>query len=190
MSSNRWPLFIFAVLLFTGCKEASGPKFSFASSFEKTDIDGKSQQLVRKGPNGNVYEEGQLTNGQQDGPWISYNENGFMREMTTYKNGLKNGPKFIFGERNQVEEIEHYINDKLDGVKAKYKFGRVIFETSYKNGVIDGIHREYSSKGKLQKYVEFKNGVMDGALKYYNDEGQMTLEYTYKNGEKVAGGLE
>ena len=70
-----------------------------------------------------------------------------------------------------------------------YKFGRIQQESHYKDNQLDGVYKEFSSRGDLQKEINYKDGKQHGKMRYFNEEGEVTVEYEYKNGEKISGGM-
>jgi antitoxin component YwqK of YwqJK toxin-antitoxin module len=55
-------------------------------------------------------------------------------------------------------------------------------ETSFKNGKIDGIVKQFHEKGKLQVQSFWKEGKGNGELKEYYENGQLLTEGVFKDG--------
>lgn len=186
-------LISFAVSLIA-CNQSSGPSSSSVNldGYEINEIDGSNAMLaILRNPQGEIMEQGIIRDGTKDGLWISYGDedNRLPARIISYVNGIQNGPDIKFSNRGQIEEMSNFFNNQLDGLYAKYRFGRPTMTTEYTSGQFDGSHTEYFNNGKPQKLIEFKDGKQDGLLRYYDEEGNITLEYTYKNGEKVSGGI-
>lgn len=88
-----------------------------------------------KYPDGELILEETYKDGQKDGPFKSYFENGQPEFEITYKDGKLNGP------------FKNYYNN-----------GQPEFEMTYKDGQRDGLVKGYSENGKLKLEVLFKNG--------------------------------
>jgi antitoxin component YwqK of YwqJK toxin-antitoxin module len=54
-----------------------------------------------------------------------------------------------------------------------------------KNGMKQGMWREFSSDGRIKKEENYINDVLDGFYKEYNEKGDMILLLNYKNGNLV-----
>jgi antitoxin component YwqK of YwqJK toxin-antitoxin module len=73
---------------------------------------------------------------------------------------------------------------------AKYEWGRVTEEATYKNGKLHGDYKSYfKDSNKIQKFVQFKDGKQDGLFQQFDEYGTLLAKYEYKNGEKVSGGV-
>lgn len=187
---------IFSILLFAACQEkpvsvAGGIDLS---GFETKEVEGtESFYAIKKGPDGNILEEGIITSGLQDGTWVTYwteeDDVNKIKTVTTYVNGTINGPYMEFNERGQVEKRAAFLNNQFHGLYSEYKFGRPIKEYNYNEGVLDGVSKEYSDRGNILKETSHKAGKLEGTYKQYDEEGNILLEYIYKNGKKVSGGM-
>ncbi|WP_235298397.1 toxin-antitoxin system YwqK family antitoxin [Portibacter marinus] len=188
-------LFLSAILL-TQCEEKpeSVPGGIDLSNFETKAINGSNAfYVVKKGPAGNNLEEGMVVNGLQDGTWVTYWPDGDdmnkIKSVISYVNGVVNGPYMEFNNRGQVEKRVTYVNNQYHGLYSEYKFGRPIKEYMYDEGILDGVSKEYSDRGKLTKETGYKEGKIHGTYRQYDEEGNVVLEYEYKDGEKISGGI-
>ena len=162
--------------------------------FELENVPGTDWQKATKyGPDGNVVESGYFENGRKTGTWLTYQPQSgelFPRTLSNYRNGTLYGLHMQFGQGGQIEVVAHYRDNNLHGKYAKYRFGRLLEESTYKNGKLDGVYNVYNVRdGKLRTSAEYKDGVQHGFYRTYNADGEVTTEYTYENGEKVSGGV-
>lgn len=161
-------------------------------AYQIEDLPGSDlKRASRKGPEGFVVEEGFLKKGEKTGTWVSY-DNGpeFPSKVMTYVDGVVQGIYLELSDRGQIELKANYKNNRLDGPWGQYKFGRPTITAQYRDGVLDGIYREYYLRdGKIQKEIHYLNGKQHGPYRVFNEEGQVTLEYEYRDGEKVSGGI-
>lgn len=149
-------------------------------------------RAYKKDAEGNMVEEGYLTDGVRNGMWIKYQTGrdvGKIKSVASYSNGYLNGPYLEFNNRLQVDAEITYANNVYNGKVAKYKFGRPEEIKTYKNNVLDGPSMDYFGDGKIQLEMNYKDGKQHGTMTWYNEEGTKTMEYEYKNGEKVSGGI-
>lgn len=198
-------LFLLMVWMFVACGQsenaASGEAQQAGSyegvnidDFELEDVPGTNWQKATKyGADGYVVESGYFEGGKKVGTWLTYQAQAkelFPRTLSTYVGGVLNGLHMQFGQGGQVELLANYKNNNLHGKYAKYRFGRMLEESEYKDGKLDGVYNVYNVRdGKLRTSAEYKDGVQNGFYRTYNADGEMTTEYMYENGEKVSGGV-
>ena len=176
------------LIISCGKKQITVPGGKDLTGYEINDIDGStSSYVIKKDENGNIIEEGMITDGIQNGTWITYfpEESNKMKTVINYVNGAMNGPYLEFNDRGQIEKKQSFTNNKIHGLYAEYKFGRPLKEYMYHDGMLDGYSREYSDRGNLRKEALYKKGKLDGLFKQFDEEGNVVLEYEYNNGEKV-----
>jgi antitoxin component YwqK of YwqJK toxin-antitoxin module len=148
---------------------------------------------VKYDADGIMQEKGFFLNNLPEGTWYYYEHlrtKEFPKRIATYHQGVLNGPYLELSESGTVVLQAYYLNNELTGYWGSYKFGRPLKTADYKQGILDGVYREYvPSTGKLQKEIHYKNGKEDGPYRFFNNDGEVTLEYTYKDGEKISGGM-
>lgn len=144
------------------------------------------QHAIKKGQDGLLLEEGTTdAKGVKNGAWVIYQgEGAYPAKIANYINGVYNGPYFEFDGFGRMVLKASYKNNKLHGIVLKYLNGDLTQESNYKEGVLDGVYKEYSRNGILQKEINYKNGKLDGAFRYYDEHGKVNLEYLYKNGKQ------
>lgn len=64
--------------------------------------------------NGNIRESGYFKNDKREGEWISYYEKDKISEKKYFKNGNLNGEYTTYYNNGQLMERKYYINDELD----------------------------------------------------------------------------
>lgn len=84
-----------------------------------------------------------------------------------------------------VKEI-NYNNNKADGIMKIYdpKSGELVEETSYKDGVKDGLSIFYYKTGQLKSEIPYKNGFLNGTEKIYFKLGTLLSETLYRKNVK------
>ena len=90
-------------------------------------------------------------NGNKQGPYETYHENGQLWEKCTCKNGKYDGPYESYHENGQLWE-----------------------KCTYKDGEYDGLYEEYRRNGQLEKIKVYKKGVP-----LYGEEAEEYLEKNY-----------
>jgi len=86
---------------------------------------------------------------------------------------------------NQDDYCPYWNGVKFTGIGYEIGTDRIIYrETSYKNGVQNGIYQEFDSKGTLIEKGYFKDGYAYGIWKKWNEAGQLiSLEIFNRSGE-------
>ena len=86
----------------------------------------------------------------------------------------RNGKTYIRGEK-----------EAFTGTLNVYRDGNWLFsEVPFKNGLRDGVQKDYYKSGKLRWSDFFKNGKREGLYKRYYRSGKLELEMPYKDGKE------
>ncbi len=156
----------------------------------KTESNGAITRAFKTDSNGELMEDGFVSNGNKNGAWTVYDpQTRRVKSLSSYSNGALNGLHLEFSNRGQVETRIHYLNNEYHGMYATFKNGRAVKEMTYKNGVIHGEVTEFTNRGKIQKITAFKDGKIHGDMIFYDEEENVVMQYKYENGEKVSGGI-
>jgi len=145
--------------------------------------------------------------GLKHGKWKTFYEDGSIYSEGNYKHGMKHGYFKEYDIEGSLLSAAKYINDekqvnvaelkKLDVQREYYPSGKVKIQATYKDDKPEGIWREYSEEGEIEKSYIFKNGVVigegivtemgvkDGFWKEYYVNGQLKAEGDYKNDRRV-----
>ena len=146
-------------------------------------------------------------NGLKRGLWKEFYENGSVKSECIYLDGKKNGFLKEYSEEGNLVKIEKYINGEkqLDAPELKnyeirydyYPNGKIKVAGSYYNNKAEGVRREYSPDGKIEKsYILMdgkvtgmgivdENGWKQGRWKEYYDDGSLKQEGSYLNTKKT-----
>lgn len=190
--SSSLAILAFCLLPFTSCGDKSGETESASvdlAGFMTEPVEGTDFQHASKSAEGVLSEEGFLLNGEKNGLWSAYHQDGRIKSLQHYLGDKLHGVSLKFNNRGQIEEKAHFDQGTPDGYYATYRFGRPQEEMTYINGKLEGAVKKFYTNGKLREEIEFRSGVQHGSYKYYNEDGTLSLEYTYENGKKVSGGI-
>lgn len=136
-------------------------------------------------PNGNVKQEGTYLDDKKEGYLKDYAENGDLLSVSKYVNDLK---------QTDAEEVT-----KLDVQNEYWPDGKIKVSATYRNGVAEGVRREFSEEGQIVKSFIYNNGnvtgegiikedgVKDGHWKEYYADGHLRAEGDYKDDRKTGG---
>ncbi|MHC1706789.1 MAG: toxin-antitoxin system YwqK family antitoxin [Bacteroidales bacterium] len=145
--------------------------------------------------------------GLQQGKWVTFWDNGNIHTEGSYRGGKKNGYFREYTPDGKLFKMFKYIDDelqadaeeiaKIDERADYYSNGKLKVMAQYKNNLPDGLWREYTEEGKLDKGFLYKKGIIIGKgitdeagfrqgpwIEYY-DDGILKAEGKYKNGKKT-----
>ncbi|MDP2721259.1 MAG: hypothetical protein Q8O72_00765 [Bacteroidales bacterium] len=123
-----------------------------------------------------VQQEGSYKNGLKDGYWKEYDRDGNLMSATKYMDGEK------------MEMAEELV--KLDMRTDYYPNGKVKVKATYtKDGVPEGVRREYNEIGEVERSFIFRKGkiVAEGIFTDAGKRQGLWKEY-YPNGKIKASG--
>ena len=136
---------------------------------------------------------------RKHGRWKWFYEDGLLKTEGVYKHGLKNGFFKEYDRSGNLKSIVKYIDGilqeeaaelaLLDRKRDYYPSGKVKVEATYRNGVPEGIRREFDEEGNVEKAFTFKNGklVAEGIIAA-NGQRQGFCKYYYPNGSLKSQG--
>lgn len=145
--------------------------------------------------------------GRKQGLWKFFHDNGTVRLEGNFSNDLKDGyfkeydedgkliatSKWIEGEK-QEDAVELV---RLEVAKDYYPDGSVKTMQTYRNGVAQGVRRDYDQEGnivsgalyqdgeKVGEGITLEDGVRDGDWKEFYNNGALKAEGVYDEGTKV-----
>ncbi len=148
-------------------------------------------------------------NNLKQGRWVYFYDNGYIRMEGAYRDDMKNGYFKQYDRNGNLVVVEKYIDDTLQENVAElveldvrtdyYPSGKIKTVASFKDGVPEGIRREYSEDGRILMAFTFREGKMtgqgimteegikQGPWKEYYYDGQLKAEGKYDKGKKVGG---
>ena len=115
--------------------------------------------------NGVVSSKGILINGEPDGVWETYGQDGVLVSRATWANGVLNGLSVFYKDSMPAAEI-NYKNGQKDGLSTYYN-GNERVEELYENGLKQGSRNVYQNN-ILIKETPFVKDLENGLEKIYN----------------------
>lgn len=135
-----------------------------------------------------------------------YNDDGSLMITAVYRDGKKNGPyieyvkDFIVVNATYVDDLLHglyeynggngrsisrYCKGELEGIERKWDYaGILIHQCSYKNGMLDGVYKEYHKKRKhVVKNYNYVNGMKHGLCQEWSPFNKIKSQIEYVNGK-------
>ena len=139
----------------------------FTEKFSDEPITGKVYNYFGK----KVY-IGNLLNGQKEGKWVWYWENGKKKQHYNFKNGNFHGQVSNWYENGQKENELHYKNGLLEGsVIFWHKNGNKKAEGVWKNNLKNGLITEWYDNGNKQFEANYKNGKKLDVIGNWDENG-------------------
>jgi antitoxin component YwqK of YwqJK toxin-antitoxin module len=146
-------------------------------------------------------------NGLKQGAWKIFYPSGMIKNEVNYTDDKMNGYYKEYATNGSLINTTKYINGalqtnvpelaKLDVKTEYYDGGAVKFTGTYKDGVAEGIQREFSPEGKVINSKVFVDGVLtgegildtagrqQGPWKEYHPNGQIMSQGEYLNGKRI-----
>ena len=152
---------------------------------------GECNWTVYTFPNGNKASEGCLINGQPEGIWTAYHENGVIKSKGNRHEFLLDGTWEFFDSTGVKLRSVDYDSDLKSGWERSYfPDGKVRLEQHFDTDVRSGWTYEYDKKGQRRKAIPYRNNLEDGKGREYAADGRTIalLEYDkgyLRNVEKV-----
>ena len=139
--------------------------------------------------------------GEKEGIWKEFYENGLLKEEKNYLSGKLNGYFKIYNEEGKLVNALKYKNGLVDlnskdidldiDIKEKYdEQGNIVFQGSYNKEIPIGVHRCFSSTGKVtqSKTYDISGKVIAEGISLINGREEGDWIYYYANGKKLAKG--
>lgn len=146
-------------------------------------------------------------NGKKQGRWCTFWDNGNLRTETGYRDDLRNGYMKEYAENGDLLKVVKYVNDepevtaeeirKLDVTNEYYPNGKVKISAMFRDGVPEGVRREYDEQGTVVKALVYHNGIVlsegivlddgnrSGPWKDFYPDGSLKAEGKYENGKQT-----
>lgn len=145
--------------------------------------------------------------GLKQGSWKTFYPSGVVKTEVTFSDDKMNGYLKEYSANGSLSNTTKYINGvlqtnapelaNLDVKTAYHEGGTVKFTGTYRDGVAEGIHREFSPEGKViaaKVYVDgylTGEGILDtagrqqGPWKEYHQNGELKSEGEYLDGRRI-----
>lgn len=133
--------------------------------------------------NGCIQASGRFINGKKDGAWIYYNFAGYKETICSYANGELKGEYCDFDSYGNKKSSISYQMGELNGdVKFFYPCDIIKEYNHYTKGKLNGPGFVlYPTRDTLSTF-SFKDSKMDGVYKSYHANGKLFYQTYYKNG--------
>ncbi|MBZ4034477.1 toxin-antitoxin system YwqK family antitoxin [Flavobacterium sp. 17A] len=144
------------------------------------------QYYVNDGPyisyfqDGKIFEKAVVKNHKINGQWTRYYGNGNIEWDNNLINGT--GIKQWYFENGQLSHVTEYIKDKLDGKNESwYKNGQRKEISNWSNGKQNGLYESFYENGKPEERTNWINGKAEGKSESWYNNGQKKGIHFYKS---------
>lgn len=128
--------------------------------------------------NGNRQVAESYSNGMRNGMSIHYYPDGRKSKEIVYENGKKEGLSMVFAEDDG--RVISFITYKGDLIASEEKINR-----RDKFGSKQGIWKDFYENGKLKTEWDYKDDVLHGLVRYFSTDGSVKKTEVYRNGQLV-----
>ncbi len=147
--------------------------------------DGRSEKIKNTGfaqfrsLNGDLMSEGQLKNGSLHGDWTYYHPNQVIQSTCTYVDGVETGTRKIYLKHGSLDYIAYIESDRLNGFYKDYFNDKIMFDTFYKDDLLNGPFTNYYTNGGIKNQQFYINNALNGLRKHFNQDGSLykTIQY-------------
>ena len=212
---KKYLLIVLPLLLIVGCSKPISEETLIDKDGLKYHPETKelySGEVFKIRMGGGKELEGSYIDGEKDGLWTVWHENGQVFFEATYKNGKKNG-LFTYSYKNGLKEIEgNFIDNKYDGtIIYYYENGEKKEQFNYINGERIGAYTTWYENGQKREegnYIDFleakaayeekepysyllsnkklekiKEKYQKVALVQWNENGQQKMHYSLEHND-------
>lgn len=180
---------------------ASGTIQNRGILYTEIDVDGKLMKNVKHGRIEQYTEAGFLISideynmGKHSGLSSTYQKNGSLQSTRTYEDGFISGPETYYDTSGiKTSEVNYKLVKTADtiysikeGPERRWIKGVLVFETYFKNGLEDGIRKNYFKDGTLSSQGEYSEGVLAGTYLEYYPKGMLKTEKNYTKNYNYLG---
>ncbi|MEX1190614.1 MAG: hypothetical protein WEA99_01490 [Brumimicrobium sp.] len=163
--------------------------------YEEITVDDELLRNINDGKHEHYYESGELKRvehydmGKKNGKWVKYHENGQITEEKHFQDNLqigkhenwnKDGSK-IYETNYKLIETANRTLSVQHGLEKRWNNGVLVSEIPFQNGEREGVSKNFSASGELEKTMEFKNDKLHGKYKIYHPNGKLKMIREYRD---------
>ncbi|MDF1662968.1 MAG: hypothetical protein P1V97_14430 [Planctomycetota bacterium] len=128
--------------------------------------------------------QGQLKDGQRDGPWLTKNIVGAKLEQGQYKGGKKDGPWTVYWTNGNKRSIGAFLSGTADGAWVYYySNGKVSKKGGFKDGQKSGPWVSFFQTGKAEQTISYNAGLKSGKTTRFWGNGMPREKGQYEKGQ-------
>lgn len=131
--------------------------------------------------NGNVSSEGLLQDGQPEGWWKSYNEEGILISEGNRKNHLLDSLWIFYDDEGKKTLELSYKEGKKYGKRIRYSDDEYVVENWEADSIVGEV-KAYDTNNVLKRTTPYENGKPHGFEKQFSADGTVTAIVRYVRG--------
>ena len=144
---------------------------------------GECSWTVYTFPNGKTASEGCLINGQPEGIWTAFHENGNVKSRGNRRDFLLDGTWDFFDSTGvKLRSVEYAADLKSGWERSYYPNGEVRIEQHYEANQLSGWTYEYDQEGQRRKAIPYRSNLEDGKGREYAADGRTIALLEYDKG--------
>lgn len=159
---------------------------AFSQKTNQLDANGKRDGIWRKFyDNGDIRYEGEFQNGKEIGTFTFYNQGSSYPSIVKIFSQKSDTATVKFFNKSRVKTTGKMVGKKRVG-KWIYYFEdgkRVFSEENYKDGLLNGVVKNYYDNGNLTEVTYYKEGKKHGSSKIYTEGGVLIEDVNYVDGK-------
>ena len=121
-------------------------------------------------------------NDRREGISYYYYTSGKLKSEVSYVNGKKQGINKEYNENGVIQSLVYYHNGYITDREQINRYDR--------NGLKQGVWKEFYDDGKLKNESSFKDGRLNGLYKEFNEKGNLILVLKYEDDQLIAEDVE
>lgn len=127
---------------------------------------------------GRYFDQGNLNSSEEYEPYVK-------SVVPIDPDGAEQGVMHVFERiRQKLAEKIPYEDGERHGTAKRFSDGKVRAEIPWKNGVIEGVKKEFYPDGEVLSEVEMDDSKANGTTKTYSPEGELMREGQMKEGDR------
>ena len=157
------------------------------STLNKTDSKGLKQgHWIGKYDNGKVKYNGYFKDNHPVGELKRFYDDGIIKAVMNFDNTGKYARAIIDYNNGELAAEGCYYDNQKDSLWKYYSYYSkyLIADEFYQKVKKNGLSRTYFRNGKIAEELEYKDGLMNGIWKQYFDDGILKLESFYVQDER------
>ena len=121
-------------------------------------------------------------NDRREGLSYYYYDDGKLKSEVSFVNGKRQGLSREYGKDGMIRTLNYYHNG--------YLTDREEINRTDPNGYRQGVWKEFYDDGKLKTERSYRNGELDGLYKEFNSKGNLVMVLKYASGQVIAEDIE
>lgn len=124
------------------------------------------------------------TDGELDGEFIEFDEDGRIVSQGTFVEGSEEG-KWTYYNNGYTEKGSYYDGMRQGEWVSRFADGKPAYIVHYEQDLMHGKYTSYWENGHAKVTGSYVSGLRNGPWYRYNEEGELVLTTLYKEGKEI-----